>query len=165
MLLEKNPTTGIVIDVFGPTVEFLTSFDDERSDFCVLKGTIPPKVSVPLHSHADTEAFVVLSGAVKGLQQGAYGSSWIDVHAGDLIHVPPDAPHAWRNDGDAPVVMLIFTTCKMACFFREVGRPLTAFPQPPTPEELAHFAEVSARYGYWNASPEENAAVGIDLHF
>lgn len=28
---------------------------------------------------------------------------------------------------------------------------------------LAHFATVAAEYGYWNATPEENAAVGI--HF
>jgi hypothetical protein len=53
----------------------------------------------------------------------------------------------------------------MGCFFREIGRPFTAAPQPPTPDDLIHVAEVSARYGYWNATPEENAAVGIDLTF
>lgn len=35
------------------------------------------------------------------------------------------------------------------------------------PEDLAHFAAVSAWHGYWNATPEENAAAGagIDLSF
>ena len=37
--LAKNPTTGRVVEFFGPTVEFLTSPDDEHNDFCVLKGT------------------------------------------------------------------------------------------------------------------------------
>ena len=52
--LAKNPTTGRVVEFFGPTVEFLTSPDDEHNDFCVLKGTISPGGAVPLHSHADT---------------------------------------------------------------------------------------------------------------
>jgi hypothetical protein len=34
---------------------------------------------------------------------------------------------------------------------------------PPTPELLEHFQQVTDRYGYWNASPEENAALGIHL--
>jgi hypothetical protein len=68
MSLEKNPTTGPVIELFGPTVEFLTSPEDGRNDFCVLKGTIPPGVSVPLHSHSDTEDFFIISGSVEGLR-------------------------------------------------------------------------------------------------
>ena len=55
--LAKNPTTGRLVEFFGPTVEFWTSPDDEHNDFCVLKGTIPPGGAVPLHSHADTEDF------------------------------------------------------------------------------------------------------------
>jgi hypothetical protein len=50
MSLEKNPTTGLVIEFFGPTLGFLTSPEDEHNDFCVLKGTIPPGSYVPLHS-------------------------------------------------------------------------------------------------------------------
>jgi hypothetical protein len=54
----------------------------------------------------------------------------------------------------------------MARFFQEVGRPAAGKPQPPlTPEDLARFAAVSAKYGYWNATPEENAAVGIQIRF
>jgi hypothetical protein len=65
--LAKNPTTGQVTEFFGPTVEFLTSPEDEHNDFCVLKGTIPPGMSVPLHAHADTEDFLVISGSVEAL--------------------------------------------------------------------------------------------------
>ena len=35
MSLEKNPTTGKVLELFGPTVEFLTSPQEAQSDFCV----------------------------------------------------------------------------------------------------------------------------------
>ena len=42
---------------------------------------------------------------------------------------------------------------------------MTGAPRPVTPEDLTHFAAVSARYGYWNATLEENAAVGIHVRF
>jgi len=165
MSLEKNPTTGLVLELFGPTLEFLTSPQDEHNDFCVLRGTIPPGGGVPLHSHPDTEDFLVVSGAVEGLKQDTEDHEWIEAEAGDYIHVPAGARHAWRNVSDEPVVELIFTTKRLGRFFRETGRPVTGAPQPVTPEDLARFAAVSARYGYWNATPEENAAVGIPLSF
>jgi hypothetical protein len=73
MSTKMNPTTGVCLDLFGPTVEFLTSPQEASIDFCVLKGVIPPNVSVPLHSHPDTEDFFVISGEVQALRQGAQG--------------------------------------------------------------------------------------------
>jgi quercetin dioxygenase-like cupin family protein len=165
MGLEKNPTTGLVLEFFGPMLEFLTSPEDEHSDFCVLRGTIPPGGSVPLHSHPDTEDFLVISGAVEGLRQAAEGYEGIAAKAGDYIRVPSGARHAWRNVSSEPVVNLIITTNRLGRFFREMGRPVTGAPQPVTPEELARFAAVSASYGHWNATSEENAAVGISMSF
>ena len=164
--LAKNPTTREVTEFFGPTVEFLTSPEDEHNDFCVLKGTIPPGMSVPLHAHADTEDFVVISGSVEALQHGAQGFTWITAQAGDFIHVPGNAPHVWRNVSKEPLINLIITTKRLGRFFREAGRPATGAPQPPpTREELARFAAISAKYGYWNATPEENATSGIQMSF
>lgn len=163
MNTELNPTTGIRVDVLGPTIEFLTSPDAEGNDFCTLKGVIPPGVAVPLHSHADTEDFFVISGEVQGLRKSTEGYEWLSGKAGDYIHVPGNVPHAWRNVSNEPVVVLITTTPKMAHFFQEIGRPVTNPPQPPTPDVIANFLSVSDKYGYWNASPEENAAVGIHL--
>lgn len=145
MSLEKNPTTGMVVELFGPTAEFLTSPEDEHNDFCVIKGTIPPGASVPLHSHADTEDFLVISGSVEGLTRDTKGYKWVEAKAGDYIHVPGSTPHAWRNLSDKPAVTLIITTKQIGQFFQEVGRPLTDAGQPIT--------------------PEENAAVGLQLSF
>jgi hypothetical protein len=69
MSTELNPTTGLRIDLEGPTVEFLTSPQEASIDFCVLKGVIPPGVSVPLHSHPDTEDFFIISGQVEALRR------------------------------------------------------------------------------------------------
>jgi quercetin dioxygenase-like cupin family protein len=165
MGLELNPTSGVIVDLFGPTAEFLTLPDDPESDFCVIKGIIPPRGFVPLHSHPDTEDVLVLEGKAEGLRHDEDGYTWVDVIAGDHIHVPSGARHAWRNLSDAPAVTLIITTKKMGAFFREIGRPIARAAQLPTPEDLAHVAAVSARYGYWDATPEENVAVGIPMSF
>ena len=81
------------VDVQGAAIEFLTPPHEEPS---VVRGAIPPRMTVPLHSHADPETFVVLSR-----------------HAEDWSTAPE------------------------------------------------HFLETSARYGYWNATPDESAAAGI----
>jgi quercetin dioxygenase-like cupin family protein len=165
MSLELNPTTGVRLDVLGPTVEFLTSPHEAHNDLCVMRGVIPPNVFIPLHSHADVEDFFLLSGQAQALKQVPGGYEWIDGKAGDLIHIPSGVPHAWRNVSTEPLVVLIFTTPKIGRFFQQVGRPLTGTPQSVTPEDLTRFLSVSAEYGYWNATPEENAAVGIQLSF
>ena len=59
MNIEINPSTGKVVELFGPTIEFLTSPQDSESDFCILRGTIPDNVQVPIHSHPDTEDFLL----------------------------------------------------------------------------------------------------------
>jgi hypothetical protein len=64
-----------------------------------------------------------------------------------------------------PVIQLITTTPKLGRFFQEVGRriPSGEHLPAPTPQDIGRFLEVAARYGYWNGSREENAAVGINL--
>ncbi len=55
---ELEPTAGQRVDLFGPSVEFLTPPGVTEEAYCVLRGVIPRGVSVPLHSHADIEDFL-----------------------------------------------------------------------------------------------------------
>ena len=84
---------------------------------------------------------------------------------GDYIHVPSNARHAWRNVSNKPTLVHIITTKNMGHFFQETGRLETNTSQPVTSEDLTRFTENSTRYGYWNASSEENASVGIRMSF
>jgi hypothetical protein len=63
------------------------------------------------------------------------------------------------------VLVHIITAKKLGRFFEESGRSETNTTQPATSEDLARFEEISTRYGYWNASPEENAAIEIQISF
>ena len=45
---EINPTTGLRVDLLGPTMEFLTSPQEASIDFCVLRGVIPSPCFIDL---------------------------------------------------------------------------------------------------------------------
>jgi quercetin dioxygenase-like cupin family protein len=160
-----NKKSHAILDVLGPTVEFLVLPSECAGDYCVIRGTIPPGVSVPLHSHPDNESFFLLSGSVQALEQRKNGFRWINMNAGDFRHVASEVRHAWKNESDEPAVAIIVTTPRLGRFFQEVGRPVApdALPQAPSPADVQRFAEVAARYHHWLASSEENATVGINL--
>jgi quercetin dioxygenase-like cupin family protein len=156
-------TPYATLDVFGPTLEFVSGPDDPAAGFCVMRGVLPPGVVVPLHSHDDAEGFFILAGTHQVLTKSDQGLQWSDVNAGDYVHIPAGVPHAHRNVSDDPAVELVVTTARLGRFFQEVARFDTR--QPPTPAELAEFVAVAIRYGYDLATPEQNAAVGIALSF
>jgi anti-sigma factor ChrR (cupin superfamily) len=129
-----------------------------------MKGTLPPGVSVPLHSHADAESFYVLSGKAQALVQTEGGLAWQTLKQGDFIHIPGGTRHAWRNVSREPIATLITCTAKLGRALREMGQ-LTSEggKRIPTLADLQRLVEISERYGYWLGSREENAAVGIEL--
>jgi uncharacterized RmlC-like cupin family protein len=159
---EMEGVVGRRIDLFGPTVEFLSTPSDAEA-FCALRGTIPPGASVPLHSHADDEDFYIVSGEILALRQGAQGYESAVCGAGDHVRLPGGVRHGFRNVSSEPFVSLVVTTTTLGRFFLEMGRPLDEASQPPTPEDFVRRVSVAAKYGYWLASPEENVAVGIRL--
>jgi quercetin dioxygenase-like cupin family protein len=160
-----KPGTSDVLDVLGPTVEILTPPSPIDAAYCVMRGTIPAGVSVPLHSHPDDESFFLLSGAVQALRETRGSFEWFDISEADFIHIPAGVKHAWRNNSAAPAVALITTTARLGRFFREIGIPIRsgAPPMPPNPEVIQRFISVSGRYHHWLGTPEENAGVGIQL--
>jgi quercetin dioxygenase-like cupin family protein len=148
------------LDVLGPTVTFLAAPEDGAP--CVMRGSIPPGGYVPLHSHADPETFVALTDGMEGLVATGDDVTWVPVAAGEVFHVPGGARHAWHNRSTQPAVSLLISTARMGRFFREIGVPSTSRAAAvPEPDVLERFRAVSERYGYWNATPEENARVGI----
>jgi hypothetical protein len=71
----SNKTSHVVLDVLGPTVELLVLPSDCEGGYCVVKGTNPPGISVPLDSHPADESFFLLSGSVQALEQQEHSSN------------------------------------------------------------------------------------------
>ena len=83
------------LDVFGPSVQFLVAPQANDEAPCVLKGTIPPGGSVPIHSHQAIEAFYILSGNVEVLREEDGKTDWIAAGPSDFIEVPDCAGPPW----------------------------------------------------------------------
>ncbi|MFD2613519.1 cupin domain-containing protein [Paenibacillus gansuensis] len=148
-----------ILDVLGPRIQHLTELANNQ-DYCVMKGEVGPGVIVPVHSHADRETFYVISGELEAWS----GDRWITLRAGDILDIPENEKHAWRNLSNENVTLLITTTVKMGEFFSEVGRPAASVPPgPPQPAALQKFVEVAMNYGYWLGTPEDNATIGLKL--
>jgi uncharacterized RmlC-like cupin family protein len=146
----------------GARVEILTPPGPADELPCLLRGTVPGGGVVPLHSHPDPETFVGVDGQLDGLTRYRDGTAWVPVGAGDIFHVPGDVPHAWRNRATRPATTLILTTARMARFFADIAIPPSVAATPDR-EVVERFLETSRRYGHWNATPHENAAVGLRL--
>ena len=160
-IVDGTPYSAM--EVFGPTVEFISGPDDPGADFCVMRGVVPPGVVVPLHRHDDDEDFLILAGTQRVLVEDARGLQWRDLHAGDYVHIPGGILHAHRNVSDEPVVDLVITSTRLGQFFRELARPHVGRQGPLTPQDLGQLVALSAKYGYILGTPEQNAAVGIEL--
>jgi quercetin dioxygenase-like cupin family protein len=144
--------------------EFLT-LPEETGEICLIRGTIPPGATVPLHSHSDVEIFYVIEGWIEAFQSGNGSQGWRGVGPGKILSIPGNTKHALRNRSTLPVTMLVVTTRKLYSFFQEITRPLDPdrVATPPTSEEIQKLFETAAGYGYWMGSPEENAAIGLSL--
>jgi len=80
--------------------------------------------------------------------------------------MPAGGGHAAVRDAKCAcprtAIDLIITTAKMARFFEEIGRPVNGTLPAPSPEDVNRLVEASTRYGFTLATPEQNAAVGIE---
>ena len=149
----------------GTLFEFLASPDEAGAEICLIRGTIPSGVTVPLHSHPDVEIFYVLEGSAECFQSTDGTPRWTTAGAGDVVAIAGNIKHAWRNSSRFPVTMVIVTTSKMYKFFHEVTKPFDPDQSatPPTSDEIQELARTVARYGYWMGSPEENRAIGLNI--
>jgi len=119
---------------------------------------------VPLHSHEEPEIFYVLEGRLEVYQEDGAQRGWSTTGVGKIIAVPGNVKHALRNTSSSPATTVMITLDQLYGFFREVAKPASSQqPAPPSPEEMQPLFAAAAKYSYWMGSPEENAAIGIQL--
>jgi quercetin dioxygenase-like cupin family protein len=152
-----------LFDIFGPLLQFLVTPAQSSGAFALMRGTVPPGVAIPLHSHADPEVLFVLEGELDVLPFDGDSRHWLTTKPGETVCIPGDVKHALRNTSSAPVTLLLATTPNMYRFFRELGRPFHPDRPlgPPTPQDLQSLRDLAAQHNYWMASPQENAAIGL----
>jgi quercetin dioxygenase-like cupin family protein len=139
-----------------PRNRYLTDVTDRDGDYCVMLCTLPQGVVVPMHSHADRETFYVMSGHPDAFR----GDHWETLSPGDVFDAQNGIRHAWRNSSGTAASMLCVTTMRMARFLRDVAVD-DGFADPLAGAQ--RFLRLVQEHGYWLASPEQNAVIGLDI--
>ena len=171
MVLTKQSnanTTSVdqAFNMFGVLLNFLVTPDEIGHEFSLFKGTLPPGVVIPLHSHAEPEVFYVLAGPLEVYREnGQSPQGWSATQAGGVLAIPGKVKHALRNISSMPTTVILVAPEELYNFFRSIAQPFEAgrMPAPPSPEDLQQLFAAAAKYHYWMGSPEENAAIGISL--
>jgi quercetin dioxygenase-like cupin family protein len=160
-----NPENEPTFNVLGPDVQFLVDPPETAGAFGLIRGIVAPGVAIPLHSHADPEVMVVLDGALEFLQYTGRAGRWLTARRGEIISIPGNVKHALRNNSPANTSLLLVTTSNIFGFFRALGNPVNPDSKPAalTPADMARLMSLSAKHDCWLASPEENAAIGLNL--
>jgi quercetin dioxygenase-like cupin family protein len=145
--------------------EFLVPPADTGAEICLIRAAIPPGAVVPLHSHSDVELFYVLEGSLETFQSRDETPGWTTAGPGDVVSIAGNIKHALRNSSPFPATLVCVTTSNLYEFFCELSKPFDPGQPatPPTPDEIQEISRVSARYGYWMGSPEENRAIGLRM--
>jgi len=149
----------------GVLLQFLASPDEVGDPISLIRGSMPPGVVVPLHSHAEPELLYLLDGSLQVYRSNQGENGWTNASVGDVIVIPGSVKHALRNSSSLPVTVALVTKSELYSFFRELAKPFDPN-QPaaaPTPEAMRQLFELAAKYGYWLGSADENAAVGLSI--
>ena len=165
---KTEPGTAVRKDVFnagGVLLEFLASPEEVGESVCLIRGMMPSGVVVALHRHEEPELLYVLEGSLEVYRSDGPSGGWMAARVGDIVVIPSNVKHALRNGSSVPATLALVTKSELYAFFRELAKPFDPNQRQdaPTPEAIQELMAVAAKHGYWMASPEENAAIGISL--
>ena len=152
-------------NTFGVLLNFLVTPNETGHEVSLFKGTLPPGVVIPLHSHAEPEVFYVLEGSLEVYRESGQPQGWSTAQPGGVLAIPGNVKHALRNTSSTATTVLLVTQEELYNFFRSIAKPFEPGQMlaPPSPEDMQQLFVAAAKYHYWMGSPEENATIGISL--
>jgi mannose-6-phosphate isomerase-like protein (cupin superfamily) len=131
---------GTTWNIFGLEIVGKVMSDQTNGAYSVVISTTPPEAGPPLHIHQhEDELFYIL----KGTYEFRCGDEIITANEGDLVHLPAQVPHNFRNIGTEPgMTMNTMTPGGFEQFFVEIDR----LPKEK-PLDQEQVATIAARYG------------------
>jgi quercetin dioxygenase-like cupin family protein len=144
------------MDVLGVELEWKLRSSDTLDQYCVLAATVPPGVGIPPHQHPDQEAFFVLEGQPEFAVADGAGLAWRSAQPGDMVNIPPDALHGFRNASGSAVKVLITCAANLGKFFEEAGTPLgenESASASVLPEAIQRVLAIAEKHGQRFAAP------------
>lgn len=83
--------------VVGTLLQFVSTPDQNGGNLSVMRGGIPPRAVIPLHSHADAEIFYLTEGTMEVFQDDGTSSGWQTANPGDVVTIAGGVKHAIRK--------------------------------------------------------------------
>jgi mannose-6-phosphate isomerase-like protein (cupin superfamily) len=84
---------------FSRIAHELVGADHGGAGVCIIFVDAPPGDGPGLHTHPYEEIFITLEGEATCVVSG----DELVARSGDIVIVPPDTPHAFKNTGDGPL--------------------------------------------------------------
>ena len=149
-LAETDSPSSSHIGLVGDTYTILLSGKDTAGRYCLIDMYIPPGGGPPPHRHDFEESFTLLEGEIEAV----FRDKHMTIRAGQVINIPANAPHQFRNKSSQPARMLcLCSPSGQEEFFMELGvlvTTRTAAPprlDPPAQEALlARIKELAPKY-------------------
>jgi quercetin dioxygenase-like cupin family protein len=133
------------VGVAGDTYTILLTGKDTAGRYCLIDMHIPPGGGPPPHRHDFEESFTVLEGEIEATFRGQRQT----VRAGQVINIPANAPHQFRNESkEAARLLCVCSPAGLEQMFLELGVPVatrtTAPPKPDATDQEAFRARAEA---------------------
>src|SRR5450432_413767 len=90
------------LGLVGDTYTILLSGEQTGGRYCLIDMHIPPGGGPPPHRHDFEESFTVLEGEIEATFRDEHST----VRAGQVINIPANAPHQFRNASTQPARLL-----------------------------------------------------------
>lgn len=125
------PEEGEMVDMLNDRYRFLATAETTNSGYSVIEALVPPGGGPPPHVHSrEEEGFYIVEGEMTFRADG----SEVRLAAGGFINLPVGVMHAFRNESDQPVKMLIIVAPSgIEGMFRQAGRAVIDRTTPITP--------------------------------
>jgi quercetin dioxygenase-like cupin family protein len=129
---------GKILDAGIDTIQFKLNAEDTGGAFSLGLVTTSPGGGPPLHVHRrEDELFIILEGELEALTP----SGWVTARPGDVIYLPADVPHTYRNAGTIPAKFWVLANPAGFESFYEAFVAVMKAPGGPNPERMAATAQ------------------------
>jgi quercetin dioxygenase-like cupin family protein len=132
-LASADDPSAVHLSLVGNTYTILVSGEDTAGRYSLIDMYVPPGGGPPAHRHDCEESFTVLEGEIEATFRGEN----VTVTAGQVIQIPANAPHQFRNNSARPARLLcICSPAGQEGMFREIGVEVpTRTTVPPKPDD------------------------------
>jgi quercetin dioxygenase-like cupin family protein len=116
----------LTMDIFGTQVTFQVRSAETNGAYAILEMVVPVGGGWPrMHTHKSVETFQILEGKLEFTARRDGELVTFTASAGDIVHLPPEVPHAFSNISPSPAsCQIVIAPGSMEGYFLDLGTPV-----------------------------------------